>query len=382
MNASTPTSTPVCPQGQAEPGIQVPDRGVVRGWLVELLECNAQPPASELLRKAEAQFGWQVRHMLLPVICELRDDVAIRSYLRDYLKATLTDEAVQQALRGEAKADNEYHSTLDDLFRRSALYRNSDQFREAIEFTARFRQYAPYNNMLVKLQKSSCCYYATERDWKDRFERNIREDARPLLILAPMHPVMLVYDLDDTEGKELPEEIRNFTKAEGEWNPRVLELVLANAERDQILVQFKELGSQHGGFATTRLRDASYKMRIVVHSGLDDKSRYSALCHELAHIYLGHLGTDKDIWWPCRTNLTHQTVEIEAESVSAIVCTRAGLTTTAAAYLATHLKDSKVPSSVSLELIVKVAGKLEEMGTRKLPPRKPKNTGRKQEDLF
>jgi SNF2-related domain len=190
------------------------------------------------------------------------------------------------------------------------------------------------------------------------------------------------YDLDDTEGKELPAEIRNFAKAEGEWNPRLLELVLANAERDRILVQSKELGSQRGGFATTRLRDGSHKMRIVVHSGLDDKSRYSVLCHELAHSYLGHLGTDKDIWWPCRTNLTHQTVEIEAESVPAIVCTRAGLTTTAAAYLAMHLKEGKVPSSVSLELIVKVAGKLEEMGTRTLPPRKPKKTGRKQGSLF
>jgi hypothetical protein len=288
---------------------------------------------------------------------------------------------VQQALRGEAGADDEYHSTLDDLFQRSALYSDSAQFREAVEFTARFRQYAPYNNMLVKLQRPSCGFYATERDWNGKFERTVKEDARPLLILAPMHPVMLVYDLDDTEGKDLPEEIRNFAKAEGEWKPQALELALANAERDQILVQFKELGSQHGGFATTRLRDDSHKMRIVVHSGLDDKSRYSVLCHELAHIYLGHLGTDKDIWWPCRTNLTHQTVEIEAESVSAIVCTRAGLTTTAPAYLAMHLTEGKVPSSVSLELIVKVAGKLEEMGKRRLPPRKPKGNGREQQDL-
>jgi hypothetical protein len=319
--------------------------------------------------------------MLLPVIAELRDDGSIKSYLRDYLKATLTDEALQQALRGGAEADDEYHSTLDDLFQRSALYRNSAQFREAVEFTARFRQYAPYNNMLVKLQKPSCGFYATERDWKGKFERTVKEDARPMLILAPMHPVMLVYDLDDTEGKDLPEEIRNFAKAEGEWKPQALELALANAERDQILVQFKELGSQHGGFATTRLRDDSHKMRIVVHSGLDDKSRYSVLCHELAHIYLGHLGTDKDIWWPCRTNLTHQTVEIEAESVSAIVCTRAGLTTTAPAYLAMHLTEGKVPSSVSLELIVKVAGKLEEVGKRRLPPRKPKGKGREQEGM-
>jgi hypothetical protein len=27
---------------------------------------------------------------------------------------------------------------------------------------------------------------------------------------------------------------------------------------------------------------------------------YGTLCHELAHIYLGHSGTDRDHWWPSR----------------------------------------------------------------------------------
>lgn len=63
-----------------------------------------------------------------------------------------------------------------------------------------------------------------------------------------------------------------------------------------------------------------------------------ALLSELAHIDLGHVGTDADHWWPCRTNLTHRTVEIEAESVSSIVCTRAGLTTSAASDLAPSLE--------------------------------------------
>jgi len=41
-------------------------------------------------------------------------------------------------------------------------------------------------------------------------------------------------------------------------------------------------------------------------------------------------------------------------------------------------------SSVSTRIsgqIVKVAGMLEEMGTRRLPPRKPKSKGREREDL-
>jgi len=40
--------------------------------------------------------------------------------------------------------------------------------------------------MLVRLQNPTCGFYATERDWDDRFGRNLKEDARPMLILAPM----------------------------------------------------------------------------------------------------------------------------------------------------------------------------------------------------
>jgi hypothetical protein len=48
------------------------------------------------------------------------------------------------------------------------------------------------------------------------------------------------------------------------------------------------------------------------HDGLDEPSRFGVLCHELAHVLLGHLGSDLDRWWPARANLDHATVEIEA----------------------------------------------------------------------
>jgi len=52
-------------------------------------------------------------------------------------------------------------------------------------FVARFREYAPYNNMLVKVQNPSCSYYATEKNWNEKFKRSLKEDARPMLIIAP-----------------------------------------------------------------------------------------------------------------------------------------------------------------------------------------------------
>lgn len=46
-----------------------------------------------------------------------------------------------------------------------------------------------------------------------------------------------------------------------------------------------------------------WKMRIAIHSQLDGPSQFGTLCHELAHIYLGHLRTDREHWWPSRTDL-------------------------------------------------------------------------------
>ena len=54
-------------------------------------------------------------------------------------------------------------STIDELFRHSKLYQNSDAFNELVKFMGRFRDYAPYNNMLVRLQNPSCRFYARAR---------------------------------------------------------------------------------------------------------------------------------------------------------------------------------------------------------------------------
>ncbi len=121
-------------------------------------------------------------------------------------------------------------------------------------------------------------------------------------------------------------------------------------------------------------------MRVVVHEELNPKSAYSVLCHELGHILLGHLGTDRDQWWPSRPNLSNATVEIEAEAVSYMVAVRAGLQTASAAYLASYMQGGKVPESVSVDLICKVSGKIQEMGQRLLPEKKSRQSS--QESLW
>ncbi|MFH1081687.1 MAG: ImmA/IrrE family metallo-endopeptidase [Pseudomonadota bacterium] len=340
----------------------------------KILERHRQPVAEELLRELEREIGWYVRHVYGQVIAEMRDDKTISTYLREYLKTTLNDKNILAALREGTKPTPQEKSTLDELFRKSLLYRDSNAFKEALAFSAKFRDYAPYNNLLVRVQNPSCSYYATARDWKSRFGRRVKEDARPMLILAPMHPVMLVFDLDQTEGKDIPEHLKNFAKATGDFDPDLLYRTLENAERLCILVDSKTLSTTHGGFVTTRLYDtAKYKMRIVLHDKLSEAESYAVLCHEIGHILLGHLGTDEDHWWPCRIGLTHDAIEVEAESVSYMVAARLGLETSSDAYLAGYAKDGKIPEGVSLDLIAKVAGRISEMGEHLLPKRKRKD---------
>jgi hypothetical protein len=80
------------------------------------------------------------------------------------------------------------------------------------------------------------------------------------------------------------------------------------------------MGEGRGGFATSRAREPGWKMRVGLRADLEEAAAYAVLCHELAHIYLGHVGADRDGWWPFRMNLSEAVAEIEAESVAYIVC--------------------------------------------------------------
>lgn len=331
---------------------------------------RTQPSATEFLQTLEREVGWPVRQQLFALVAELREDRDLPAYLRDYFKFTLNDDELTEALQAGAKKVIEEKSALDELMQQAMGYRGSREFADAIAFAAKFRDYAPFNNMLVYFQNPRATYFATARDWWNRFQRRIKEDARPLLILVPFGPVMPVFDIDETEGPPLPDKLASFAEAAGAFNPQLLARTLENCERDKILIQRKTMPKLAAGFATTRLQDTRYKMRIVVRAELDDASAYSVLCHELAHIYLGHLGGDSHGWWPCRVNLTHRAVEVEAEAVAYIICKRAGLITKSAEYLATYIGGSGDLAAISIDLITRVAGQVERMAQEKLPPRR------------
>jgi len=351
-----------------KPQLAVP----LRERLIELLGSWQQPSAYELVRFVEQKVGMEARWELMNVITELVSCDSLTNANREYLKSLLQNNSLHHALRGEEAPDYEAISSIDFLLAQSLRYRDSQSFQELIDFVGRFRGYAPYNNMLVRLQNPSCGYFATAKDWCDRFNRALKEDARPMLILAPKHPVMLVYDIDQTEGGNLPAELTNFARFVGDWDASLLRRMIQNAQGYQIRVDVKTLSSTNGGFATVARGTGDAKMRVAIHDGLDEPSRFGVLCHELAHILLGHLGSDFDHWWPARTNLSHAAVEVEAESVAWIVTSRLGLKGSSAAYVSRHLKDGQTPTGVSPDMIAKTAGLIERMARESIPAKKPR----------
>lgn len=98
-------------------------------------------------------------------------------------------------------------SLLDHLLTESKLYTNSKEYKELLDFSIHMRNFAPFNAMLIHIQKPGILFAASAYDWATRFERKPKQDARPLLILWPFGPVALVYDMNDTEGKELPKSV-------------------------------------------------------------------------------------------------------------------------------------------------------------------------------
>jgi hypothetical protein len=328
-----------------------------------------QGSAAELVRAIQDEVGWPARHVLNSILNELRGDRQLPDAARKYLRYTLSGGEVAQALAEGAAPDQEHQASLDALFGRSHRFRHSKKFAEAVEFVAKFRDYSPFNNMLVYLQNPMATYFATARHWHQAFGRSVKEDARGMILLAPRTPVLLVYDIADTEGPPLPEKLGVFARTAGRFNPALLDRTIKNAERDGIRVERKPMGQLRGGFATTRVQDAAWKMRVVLREDLDAASAYQVLCHELAHIYLGHVGVDPDGWWPYRTNLTEAVTEIEAKSVAYVVCRRAGVETRSAEYLSSYVEDNADIDAISLDLVSRVAGRLEEMGRRLLPPR-------------
>ncbi len=285
---------------------------------------------------------------------------------------------------------------LDELFCFAEHYRTTKSYKTLLKFVKGFRSYSPYNAMLVRIQMKGARFVLPAHRWINDYGRTIKPTARPLVILQPMGPVMIVFDVSDTEpgpyAAPLPPEIdRPFEVRRGRVGGQ-LERTIENAVRDGIRSQANKEGSQSGGsicpvdgrkvalltFRAGRNEDRTpkfigvpHRYDLLVNDSLSKEAKYATVVHELAHLYCGHLGIPDVKWkyWPDRARPETPCTGVRGGVHCLSGRARLDVEIPSGEYLADYFAMNPEVPDISVDLVVKVAGLIENMGRERMKPR-------------
>ena len=248
---------------------------------------------------------------------------------------------------------------LDQLLVESRLYRDGETYKDLLDFVGRLPNLAPFNAMLLQIQKPGLSYAASAHDWREIFGRHPKDGARPLLILWPFGPVALVYDVIDTEGKEIPRDVRSFRAKfkSGRIDLKALALPIL---KKKIMVNWIDGGDSKAGSIKEVVRGSTGGLfyQVQINRNHEEAVQFMTLVHELAHLFLGHIGPHGKlrIPWRIRENAVQ---EIEAESVAYIVSLRQNIESNPGQYLSNFVgsKGSYIP--IDVNVVLRAAGQIE-----------------------
>ena len=280
---------------------------------------------------------------------------------------------------GEADA-----GAIDELFRITHRWRSRCKLLELLDFISRLTAYSPLNAFLIHLQDPVATRVATARVWARKYQRRLLPGARPIVILAPMSPVLFVFDVRDTEGPPLAP---NALPAAGPGGRpgRLLETSLHNCGIQRIAVRDAE-ALDPSVERTIRLTPALRKKHadlglepnarylVLLDAGLGVDAKFATLSLELGRIFCGHLGIDSDAWWPDRKDLDFERIEMEAAAVAHLVCRRSGLSLTPVNMLTACVEKDQALPPFSLNAVFQAAHHIEAMSRRAW--KKPRRLGR------
>ena len=239
----------------------------------------------------------------------------------------------------EGSINQSDRALIDQLIAATRLYENSKAIEELFEFTIRLREFAPFNAMLLHIQKPGLTHAASARDWWDRFGRVPKTGVRPLLILRPMGPVDFVFDILDTEGRELPAHAFAFPTLGTLTEQRFTDLI-RSVSREKIEIVKLDAGDARAGWVKPLSQANSPRgrntYRLAYNRNHSPQTRFVTVAHELAHLYLGHLGPDRGRRVPDRRHTYLALQEVEAESTAYLVARRNGVEPRSETYLARY----------------------------------------------
>lgn len=215
---------------------------------------------------------------------------------------------------------------LDREIAAAGLYATADRFLDLIDFVAKHWQVAPYNALLLHIQKPDLTHVETVTGWWSHYRRKPRRSARPLITLQPFSPVSLVYDLHDTQGDPVPDQDLGPHPDLEFWHDDMLADRIEGLASKSIAV---DVGTTKSGLGSTQAGNQKNDpkrprdFRIILPNA-EFPGPFRALVYQLAGIYLGHHGLDDG------RGVKHgQYVEtlkpFEAEYLTHMICERCGV---------------------------------------------------------
>lgn len=276
----------------------------------------------------------------------------------------------------DISSDESCAGALDELIQGVKLYKKSDELAELLDAVQQFPILAPFNAMLVSIQKPGARFVLPPEDWQRYYGRTVVPGSRPLIIMWPNSPVRFVYDYSDTEGEEsLPfaeivsDAVTRFKRTgRFRWGSSGYDRIVRNVQLMGVGYAESDHGSASGGFIQRNphervLHIENKRIRslytIVINKHLDIELKYSVLLHELGHLFCGHLGSPDNRLWKSRMGLSKTQKEFEAESVAYLLSRNMGIQSSSKEYLAGYADEHGNLPPYSLHSIMFAVRKIE-----------------------
>ena len=230
---------------------------------------------------------------------------------------------------------------------------DSERYREYLKVMSKFHNYSFNNTLLIAMQKPDASLVAGFSAWKNNFGRNVMKGQKGIKIIAPSpfkirqevekidphtqkpiigkdgkpvteekevkipaYKVVSVFDVSQTEGKELPDIAVDELTGDVD---RYKDFFAALEKTSPVPIAFENIGGGSHGYY--HLEDK----RIAINEGMSELQTLKTAIHEIAHAKLHDidLNAPKDE----QPRVDRRTREVEAESVAYTVCQHYGLDT-------------------------------------------------------
>ena len=240
-------------------------------------------------------------------------------------------------------------------------YLDSDQFKSFLDTMSKFHNYSLNNIHLLKMQNPNVTQVASFNKWKTDFERTVKKGAKALKVWVPYQvktkipenqkelnfspsenemdqkeitvtrfKLGNVFDVSQTEGKELPKAIHELTGSVKDYED-LYRAAKAVSMDNQVPINFEEIKREN-----TRGYYSPSENRIVISKKLKGEEHIlKTIFHEMAHADL-HKGTNAQYG-----DDQYRKQELQAESVAYVVASHFGFDTSSYSfgYLAIWAKD-------------------------------------------